>query len=284
MIRERRVDHSVWWFFAMAFAFTWGCQLPLTLASRGIISDSSIIRFVDHMATFGPLVAAFLLTAAREGWKGLLELIRRGWDTRFKGTWWIPTLFLLPVMQISAVVISSLVETGGWPALGTTVSSGLFISFAVILVQVIGEEFGWRGYAIGRLQGRWNAVVSSLILGLFWGVWHIQLWMRAGEASRTSPFLATLAYIFAQSIIYTWLFNNTRGSLLPAILYHASDNFLGSKLLGIYDSFAGSVVYFSIVFAVTILICVIFGPRRLMRGKSTENGSGFTPPVGDPPE
>jgi hypothetical protein len=82
MTKERRTDHSLWWFFAMAFAFTWGCQLPLTLASRGIIPDSYFVRCADHMATFGPLVAAFLLTASREGRKGLLELIRRGWDTR----------------------------------------------------------------------------------------------------------------------------------------------------------------------------------------------------------
>ena len=171
-------------------------------------------------------------------------------------------------MQYLAVVLGSLIESGTWPQLTLSPRPGFYLSFLVILVQVIGEEYGWRGYAIGRLQTRWNALVSSLILGVFWGVWHIQLWMRAGDAARTSPFLATQFYVFAQAILCTWLNNNTHASLLPILLYHTLDNFLGSKMFGIYDSFASSMAYSVIVFLAALTVVIVWGYRTLMREKS----------------
>lgn len=262
-----RSDRKVWWFFALAFAFTWTCQLPLTLTSHGIMRDVPLVHYVDALATFGPFCAACLLTYLSEGKDGLANLIRRGWDTRFRKTWWIPILLLIPTMQYLAVVMGSLMENQRWYQLTLSTQPWFYMSFGVIFIQVIGEEYGWRGYAIERLQTRWNAVVSSLILGGLWALWHLQLWLRAGEVSRTAPFLATLFYICVQAILYTWLYNNTGGSLLPGLLYHALDNFLGSKLLGIYDSFANSMAYSITVFLVMVVVVFFWGPRRLMREK-----------------
>jgi membrane protease YdiL (CAAX protease family) len=265
MITGKQSDKKVWWFFAVTLSFTWICQLPLTLASHDIIDDVPVVHYLNTLAMFGPFLAACLLTYLDEGTNGTINLIKRGWDTRFRKVWWLPTLLLLPAMQYLAVAASSLIEGRGWPQLSLSTQPWLYLSFPVIFFQVIGEEYGWRGYAIERLQGRWNAVVSSLILGAFWGIWHIQLWMRAGELTRTSPFMAAQFYIFVQTILYTWLYNNTGGSLLPVLLYHALDNFLGSKITGIYDTFAGSMAYFIIVLLVTAVVVILWGSRRLMR-------------------
>jgi membrane protease YdiL (CAAX protease family) len=104
-----------------------------------------------------------------QGKDGLIKLLKRGWNIHFGKVWWLPTLLLLPTMQCLAVALGSLIESGKWPQLTVSLQPGFYLSFLVILVQVIGEEYGWRGYAIGRLQIRWNALVSSLILGAFWG-------------------------------------------------------------------------------------------------------------------
>ncbi len=274
MLKEKQIDPSVWWFFVIAFAFTWGCQLPLTLASREIIPDGPLVRTCNSLATFGPLFAACALTFYKSGRKGLINLLKRGWDLRFAKIWWLPILLLVPVMQYGAVVVSSLLENGRWPQIRISNLPSLFFSLTVIGLQVIGEEFGWRGYALSRLQARWNAVTASLILGLFWGMWHLQLWMRVGEAARTSPYLATQFYIFAQAIIYTWLYNNTERSLLPVLIYHTLDNFLGSKVFGIYDSFLSSIVYFTIVLTTTIVIVAIWRPKYLTREKENTREEG----------
>jgi len=226
------------------------------VARRGPVGDirTSFCRLSSHVSGRG------------KRWPG--QLLKRGWNIHFEKVWWLPTLLLLPTMQYLAVALGSLIESGKWPQLTLSPQPGFYLSFLVILVQVIGEEYSWRGYALGRLQIRWNALVSSLILGVFWGVWHVQLWMRAGDATRTSPFLATQFYILAQAILYTWLYNNTRASLLPVLLYHTLDNFLGSKMLGIYDSFASSMAYSIIVSLTALTVVIVWGHRKLMREKS----------------
>ena len=98
--------------------------------------------------------------------------------------------------------------------------------------------------------------------------------MRAGDASRTSPFLATQFYILTQAILYTWLYNNTHASLLPVLLYHSLDNFLGSKLFGIYDSFASSMAYSIIVFLTALIVVLVWGYRTLVREKSYAKVNG----------
>ena len=115
--QKTRPNDKLWRFFAIAFAFTWLCQLPLTLASHGLIHDLGWPRVVDQFATFGPLFAACLLTCLDGGKGGLVKLLKRGGNIHFNRVWWLPTLLLLPTLQYLAVVLGSLLESGQWPQL-----------------------------------------------------------------------------------------------------------------------------------------------------------------------
>jgi len=92
----------------------------------------------------------------------------------------------------------------------------------LLILGPLSEEIGWRGYALGRLQTRWNALTSSLIVGLVWGLWHLPLFMIAGTSMHELglPFIGFLVGFMAISILYTWLYNNTKQSLWSAILLH----------------------------------------------------------------
>ena len=81
------------------------------------------------------------------------------------------------------------------------------------------EEFGWRGFALPKLQEHFSALTSSLLLGLLWGLWHLPLTLAYGD-----PVFPFLLKITAISVLITWVFNNTRGSMLLAMLCHASLN------------------------------------------------------------
>ena len=87
-----------------------------------------------------------------------------------------------------------------------------------------GEEVGWRGYVLPRLQAKYNALVSSLIVGVIWGLWHIPKFLAPGN---TSPFGWFMIKVIADAVLYTWLYNNTKGSLLLATLFHAAGNTAG---------------------------------------------------------
>lgn len=97
---------------------------------------------------------------------------------------------------------------------------GSFLS--LLIIGPLSEEIGWRGYALGRLQTRWNALTSSLIVGLVWVLWHLPLFMMVGTSFHESgdPFIGFLIKMIASSVLYTWLYNNTKQSLWSAILLH----------------------------------------------------------------
>jgi membrane protease YdiL (CAAX protease family) len=88
-----------------------------------------------------------------------------------------------------------------------------------------GEELAWRGFALPRLQGKYNALTSSIILGVIWGLFHLPLFFTVTGSSQADmsfvPFLVSTSIL---SVLFTWLFNNTRGSVLMAYLLHAATN------------------------------------------------------------
>ena len=95
----------------------------------------------------------------------------------------------------------------------------------VYLIIALIEEVGWRGYALPRLQKRYGALIASLLLGLLWGSWHLPQWFipATGQADKW-PFAIFLLHTIAFSILLTWLYNRSAGSLWPVILAHAAFN------------------------------------------------------------
>jgi membrane protease YdiL (CAAX protease family) len=125
----------------------------------------------------------------------------------------------------------------------------------------LSEEFGWRGYALPELQAKWNALVSSLILGVIWAAWHIPLWFLAGSSQQGTSFWIFLANLVLTSILYTWLVNNARGSILVAVVFHAISNTVAQM----FPEPTSNLFYWIILGLTVIIVVVLYGPRRLSR-------------------
>ena len=98
-----------------------------------------------------------------------------------------------------------------------------FVFLITLLISSpMGEEIGWRGYALPRLQANRSALTASVILGLLWGLWHLPRDLALGQFSFWS-----LLGIVAVAILFTWVYNNTGGSLLLALLFHTSISVTG---------------------------------------------------------
>jgi membrane protease YdiL (CAAX protease family) len=111
--------------------------------------------------------------------------------------------------------------------LGNTFDGTLFVTqlgsfLQLLIIGPLSEEIGWRGYALEKLQTRWSALTSSLIVGLVWALWHLPLFMMVGTSQHELgvSFTGLLITLMASSILYTWLYNNTKRSLWSAILLH----------------------------------------------------------------
>ena len=119
-----------------------------------------------------------------------------------------------------------------------------------ILGSSLGEEMGWRGFALPRLQGKYTPLIASLIMGIVWGVWHFpRVWVPGQEFDLAGFAFLIVGTIFS-AILFTWMFNASHGSLIPALILHTSQA-LTNQFLSVADAPAVGLV---ISFAIVILV------------------------------
>jgi len=228
---------------------------------HGIIESPEFLLVLSkYLPPCGPFIAAFFLTYLNHGKDGMFSLLKRAWNIRFRRIWWIPVLFIIPFMEFLSVLLANLFGGESFPEM-PIINNPLtyFKAFFSLLCLAMLEEYGWRGYALDRLQTKWNALISSLILAAFWGPWHLQQWFMG---SRDLPFLAFWFGILLESILITWIYNNTKRSLLPVILVHALMN---SQIFPTWENKNSAIIFVGIWIFVCITIIIFWKPKRFVR-------------------
>ena len=147
------------------------------------------------------------------------------------------------------------------------------IIIMVTLLNGVGEELGWCGFMLPRSQSRYNALVSSLIVGLFWGLWHAPVYFIGGTAqsmlrSQVGFLMGLLLFTLstmAISVTFTWLFNNTRGSVLIAATLHGANNtWINYFMADPATEVLGIMIWSTVLWAaLAILLVLNFGPASL---------------------
>lgn len=223
-------------FFLLAFAGTWLVLSPWVFDTFGWIEipdELGIILFI--LSTFtGPFFAAFYVTGKLEGKEGKKNLWRRIFQMRLGLVWYVAVLFTFLLVWLTAY---NLLYRGA-PLAALIANPALMVTAFLpnvltgLLIPSLGEEPGWRGFALPRLQKDFGPVLGTLILGTLHGIWHLPALFTPllGPFSWDS-FLTFVLTAAAGTFIYTWVFNNTRGSVWIAILLHASSN-AASSLVG----------------------------------------------------
>lgn len=204
-------------FFALALALSWAVWIPGTLW----LPESSVAAVM--VGSFGPAVAAALLVRAQGGslraWVGDMARFRVG------ARWWLVALGL-PVLVacVNAVVFTVFVGDLDFSTLPRRVGLWAANLVPVMLVGGGNEEPGWRGYALPYLQRSHDALTASLGIGVAWAVWHLPLFVLPGGYYAGKPFSLYLPMVVSLSVILTWLYNSTDGSVPVAMLFHAGVN------------------------------------------------------------
>jgi membrane protease YdiL (CAAX protease family) len=210
-----------------------------------LIGGGSLLLIVGVF--LGPTLSAFIMTGTTEGRAGIRRLLRRFVLWRVGLRWYLFVLIGPPVLAVlGTIVLPGALASFQTPdpllpdpllpdPLSVLAYLGLFV-LVLVLGGPLGEEPGWRGFALPRLQRLHGPLVGSLILGPLWSFWHLPLnlnpsWSHGAGSSGSAilvilnGLVATVAY----TIIFTWVFNNTYGSLLIVILLHTSlDTFIDS--------------------------------------------------------
>lgn len=225
-------------YFGLTFLITWGIQLVL-IASENGWAGISVPPTVHYLASHGPMVAALIVTAGFSGGSGLKELWGR--ITRWRVGWgWFLIALLSPAALFAVGVgvarlvgepptdLGLLGQVNYMPYLGVGAWVFWFLTYGM------GEEIGWRGFALPRLQHDRSAGWATLVLGLIWALWHLPPFFYLDTYQQMGlwmyPFLAVT--IVCGTVIYTWIYNSTGGSVLMAIVFHASFNFFSASAAG----------------------------------------------------
>jgi len=210
--------HPLVLFFGLTFSLSWTIWLPMVVSGE----ESEPLRIAG---TFGPAIVAVLLTAWLQGKAGLRKLAEQMLHWRLPCRWY-GFAFLLPPLVILASIWLAVLAGMPRPEFNDPRQLYLVIpAFAFVLVSsVLGEEAGWRGFALPRMQAKWGALHASLILGLIWGIWHLPLFLIAGYFHKDIPFGLFLLQDIGLAIIMTWLYNSTKGSLFIVHMFHAAIN------------------------------------------------------------
>jgi uncharacterized protein len=197
----------------LAFGITWLLQLPALLAARGVIpGPAERYMTLVGLGAFGPALAAMI--AARVEGTGVRALLRPLLTWRVGVKWYLAAL-VLPggIFVLAASVYNAL---GHAEPLFYPPNQPAFVAAAIVFP--FGEEIGWRGFALPRLIERRGPLVASVVIGVLWTAWHIPMLTLQG----VSPVLyfVFVPFMVGGSVLFTWIYRHTRGSLLLAVLTH----------------------------------------------------------------
>ncbi len=256
-MKDRR---ALYIFFGLTFILTWGIGVVVLLfpsqleAIFGPFSEGNPLFF---LAVFSPTLSTLILTGLIEGRDGLWELIRRLGRWRFNVFFYFFVLIVVPALGYLAAVLEgrgSDLDLRYW-----YMYMPLLFSRAFTDPGPLGEELGWRGFALPRLLKRYDALKASLILGFLWGIWHLPATLCSGLPQQGVSILAFILGGIALSILSTWLYNSTGGSILITALLHLTTNF-SLVIIG-----APIWIFMGLLAGIAILVILATGPAKLSR-------------------
>jgi uncharacterized protein len=170
---------------------------------------------------------------------------------------------------LMAVVAAALAVATGAPMLRSGAYTDLgavgFTFLSTTIIVGLFEEVGWRGFALPRLQRRLDALWAALVLGVIWAFWHLP--ELISDPTRQRPPLQFVLWALALSVIFTWLYNSTNGSLPIVIICHAAIDTAGRYMLPEFSHAGYQVVWWFMVglyVLIALIVVLVAGPKRLV--------------------
>ncbi|HUL90136.1 MAG TPA: type II CAAX endopeptidase family protein [Pseudolabrys sp.] len=264
---------SPWLFFVLVFCWTW--FFWILAAASGISAQSALGTALEVLGLLGPMLGGIGFTYLTKDHEGWLEYWSRIIDPKRIPPKWYLFIFLFVPGLFAIAVLLDVASSGSATLVLTRERLTPFLSvpstivpylLAVFIYGPFPEELGWRGYVLDRLQARWNALVSSLILGAIWTLWHLPLFFIKDTLfyihGAWSPwFWQFMMEVIPFTVIFTWIFNNTRRSTLAAILFH----FIANLTPDLVNVTAGTNFYSTLLWIIAAIIVVIFWGAGTLR-------------------
>jgi uncharacterized protein len=253
--RNWAARHDLVLYFVLAYLLSWALW-PLV-----ILNPTS-----SPLVPFGPLIAAVIVALLAGGRHELWALLRQLGRWRVHPLWYVIAL-LGPF--VLAGLTAALAVAAGAPVRGTGDYTNwraiTFFFLSTVIIVGLFEEVGWRGFALPRLQLRLDAIWAALVLGVLWALWHLPELISDPTGQR--PPVQFLLWALALSVIFSWLYNSTNGSLPIVIICHAAIDTAGRFMLPEFVGDGYQLVWWFMValyVLVAVVVILVAGPKRLV--------------------
>ncbi len=251
-------------YFVLAFLITWVLILPLILSTQNLLRFR-ISEDWHFLGALGPIGAAFMVTAIADGKAGISEFLGRMSQWKVGVVWFLVSAFSpFALFLLSALILH--IFGNPWPDFGK-LASGEYATLAWIggsllsaVAYGVGEEAGWRGFALPRLQQGRSALWATFILSVFWAIWHIPMFFYRFEFSIVQV-IGFFTVLFAGAIWLTFLYNSTGGSTLMVALWHTAWNIV--NIFGLVVSVEVVSMMSAMVMVAAIIIVAVWKPAQL---------------------
>ena len=242
----------------LMFLLTW----PIDLSNAGVLPFQ--VPFAVYIFLgWGFIFASLIMTGLTLGKEGVITLLKRYLIWRVDWKWYLAAFFLIPGLNYLAILLNAWItktpidfsKVLAYEIFGPSANLVLLIvPFFLFDAIANGEEMGWRGYVLPRLQAKHNALIASLILAILWAFWHVPKFVTHWD---TVTFFWFTVDEIAKAILMTWMYNNTRGSLLLVTLFHARFNTAG-LLLPVANNLTDTNMNMRAIISLLELIAAIF--------------------------
>jgi len=263
-------------YLLVTFGSAWLIWLPLLIAEYMRISLPVPSIVLITLGSFVPSITALFLTWKKAGGAELRLLLGRALVWHVSPIWY--------VIAIAGPALVMLLAIGGHVLLGGTAPDYVPLGVRWLIVPVnfvlvlliggpLGEEFGWRGFALPALEARFSSPWASLLLGIIWSVWHLPLFFISGSAQHSLPFGLYALLTIPLSILITWVFHGSGNSLLLVMLFHAAVN-TWSGPLQISPEATGSTgpLVLAVILTWALALLVAVRTQRVLAKKAVNRG------------
>jgi membrane protease YdiL (CAAX protease family) len=270
--------HPLMAFFVITCAFSWALWGLMMASAYGWLP----INFpTTWYGSFGPFVGAVAVAAILGGRTGVRDLLRPIFQWRFGSGWYLFVLFgcLLPF----AVAFAVFVLLGGVIPAPLQSPESIWVQLPFFFVVVfllggpLGEEIGWRGFALPNLLKQHSPLMATFVVMLMWLVWHVPLWWLPGSSPAGTSIVSFIVLMAGFSLLFTWVYQGTAGSLFSVLLMHTSINTVSVMMSGLAPGLEGDplfVLYTGIAALVISGIVIV-----LNRGMVQEPMLSMRPPT-----
>ena len=272
------IQFVVW--VVLLFVLLFLCISPflargVTLPGLGKVPGNSLLFFLCvsgmTLSGFTPMLSAILVLATFPRAGGVRPYLRQIKTWRVPAFWYAIALlgpFVLLFLDEGANLLRGGTLPRQWVAFPSPSNPGPggLAFFCVPIVLSFTEEFGWRGFALPRLQKRYGALSASIIVGVIWGTYHLWIMPICPHClSLTDVLVTQYLRLIATAVIYGWIYNSAKGTLFLACLAHAGHNIA----VGLMPGVGGSPVMVALSYGfVAIVVVFLTHPRTLTRDKS----------------